>query len=84
MTTKEPNDAPEKVATALSELAELNEGEISKLRSFLKTFQSRYCSIAQTCTCLLKILTHPKLLNVAIGLLIRVHRPYDTRSFRDI
>lgn len=45
---KEPNDALEKVACAISELGELSEDEISKLGCFLKTIQSDSCSIAQT------------------------------------
>ena len=40
LTTKEPNETPEKAATIVSELGEFSEDEISKLRSFLKTIQS--------------------------------------------
>lgn len=36
--TEEPKETLDKVATVVSELCELNEDEISKLRSFLKPF----------------------------------------------
>jgi len=50
LTNKEQEETTEKAdSIATSNTSELNDEEISKLKSFLKTIQGGSCSLAQTC-----------------------------------